>query len=268
MCDCIDGPTPVTDWASGEVVCCACGVVTEGYILDDAPLWRDDEEPRRGPPRGGPPPAKRPRVPRDDPDPALRRGLALVQRFVGNLGLSSTCAVAGTAKELFTDVLAARGPRTDNRDALAAAAVYYGCRLENAERELRLIIDVCGVEARAMHAAADEFKDLLGERHYHARLFGPLRAGLLVDVFLDRLRLPPETRKRVWRDARALDAVLLMDCGRKPRTLCSGILFLAAERHGVAKKDVAEACDVCQQTLDKVVAQIRKLHPRPPGLEA
>lgn len=301
-CDCADGPTPVTDWACGDVVCCACGVVVEGHIIDESPEWRrgggggDDGHrggggPSSAPERVGMPDSRgrpggtflvvhgtnkrlcRGMAAREEPaEAALYRGLEVLTELLGAMRLPSSGVIAGTARELFTDLHEERAVRCDTRRALAAAAVYYGCKLENAGRELRLVSDVCGVDARALNAATSEYKAALGSRAYYPRLFATLQAGKLIDVFLDRLRLPAEQRRRVWRTAHQLDEAVLdaMDCGRKPRTICSGILYVAARQEGVdavGKKEITEACNVCQQTLDKVVAQIRAATaaPPPPG---
>lgn len=281
MCDCGVPGTTVTDWASGDVVCVACGVVLEGHILDEAPEWRaQDGSGGGGQCRVGEPvgrdgavagtyldlgPRKRRRV-AAAPEPSvagLREGLNLVDAFATAFRLSSTSLIAGTARELFRDAHEARPSRADTRRALAAASLYFACKLENTGRELRQVAEVCGVDARSLNAAADDMKALLAGRPYHARLHSTLHAGKLVDIFLDRLALRPDDRRRVWRAAQAMDGRLsrLMDCGRKPRTICSGLLWVALQDEavaGVAKKDVTAACAVCQQTLDKVVAQIRQ----------
>lgn len=265
MCDCADGPTPVTDWARGDVVCCACGVVVEGHILDDTPTWAETAAPspkrrRTGDAAGGK--ERKLRCVVDPKEASLMDGIKVIDHFVGRFGLSTTSAIATTAKELFTDLHAVKGVRSDTRQALAAAAVYYGCKMENAGRELRLVSQVCEVDAKALNAAASEYKESLHAQAYHPKLFAGLQAGKLIDMFLDRLRLPADQRRRVWRAAHALDESLvdLMDCGRKPRTICSGILYMAVQQEaiaGVTKKDITEACSVCQQTLDKVVTQLR-----------
>lgn len=278
MCDCGDVPTGplVTDWASGDVVCSACGVVVEAHLLDDGPEWHnhggDADRSRVGPadPRGRLGTVLDRRVVgrgvvgRDD-EQSLTDGLRVVDELLGCLRLSTTCAVAVTAKELFGDLHEAKGVRSDARRAAAAAAVYYGCKLENVGRELRHVAATCGVDQRALNSATNEYKAELAARPYYHRLFAALQAGRLIDAYLDALvacgGVPAAQRRRVWRAAHQLDEALLdaMDCGRKPRTICSGILYVAARQEGVdcGKKHVVEACRVCQQTLDKVVAQIR-----------
>lgn len=283
MCDCGDaGPAAVTDWASGDVVCMRCGVVMEGHILDETPEWRNHSDERGAGPdrcrvggvvgRDGALAAtyldmgdcrKRRRGAAPEPrEAALREGLGVVDRFAGAFRLSTTSLIASTARELFEDSHQARPSRSDTRHALAAAALYFACKLEDTGRELRQVSEVCDVDLRALNTATGDMKQLLRGKPYHARLHSTLQAGKLLDIFLDRLRLEAGARRRVWRAAQALDGRLsrLMDCGRKPRTICSGLLWVALQDEevpGVVKKDVTVACSVCQQTLDKVVAQIR-----------
>ena len=289
MCDCApEAPLPVTDWACGDVICERCGVVVEGHILDETPEWRNHEHGGPDKSRVGAPVSVLDATSRaftacqgtylalaggrrvcasasrmDPGEAALLEGLRLVEQLVAGMGLLSTCAVAVTAKELFSDINASKPVRSDCRRAMAAAAVYYAFKLEGSGREMRLVCQVCHVSMKALNAATSEFKDQLRDKAYYSRLFAPLQAGKLIDLFLDRLRLAPEERKRVWRAASQLDEQLvdLLDCGRKPRTICSGLLYLAclAEKSRVGKPDIAGACGVCQQTLDKVVAHIREL---------
>lgn len=284
MCECGVSDSLVTDWASGDVVCTACGVVAEGHILDEAPEWNNhrgqdngggaQDRSRVGGPcvrgrlegtfldMGGHGAKKRRRAPRPEPrEMALRDGLCCVDRFVSSFRLSTSSAIAMTAKELFEDAHEVRPARSDTRHAVAAAAVYFACKMENTGRELRQVAEVCQVDPHALNAATDDLKQLLRGRPYHARMYSTLEAGRLLDIFLDRLRLDHGARKRVWRAAQAIDGKLRggMDCGRKPRTICSGILFVALQDEAVSisKKDFTAACSVCQQTLDKVVEQIR-----------
>lgn len=277
MCDCAGGPTPITDWACGDVVCRECGVVVEGHIIDESPEWRVHEgEDYADKCRVGAASAslgtyldgmgggsrKRRRGPVLEPgEQSLRDGLRVVADFVGRFRQSSTGAIARTARMLFEDAHAVRPVRSDIRNPTAAAAVYLACKLEDTARELRQVAEVCQIDQKALNAATADLKVALRERPYHLRLYATLEASKLLDIFLDKLGLDPTDRKRAWRASQALAGRLrsLLDCGRKPRTICSGLLYVAMQDEGIAtsKKDVTEACAVCQQTLDKVVAQIR-----------
>lgn len=257
-------------------MCRACGVVLESHILDEGPEWRYDTAKDRS--RVGEPGAalgtfveashipKRRRGMAFAQDPrqvSLEEGMRVVEHHVTCLRLSTTGVVCGRAKELFSDVNAVKPVRADTRRAMAAAALYFACKLENAGREVWVIATACDVPMRALNSAISECKEHLHEREYYPRLFDPLQAGTLIDVNIDRLGLEREERRKLWREAHQLDELCVrrVDCGRKPRTICSGILWLAVERTGVAvtKRQVSDSCRVCQQTLDKVVNQMRNL---------
>ena len=256
-CECDGPPSVVIDWAQGDRVCQGCGVVLEGHVLDAASAGgpglhhQHYYEEHRAPTREG-----------SARDASVREGMRLVDHAVSQFALSTTGTVAATAKELFRDMCDARGVRSDARPARVAATLYHAFRMEGVARELRLVSRACGVEPRALRAASNECKEALVSRPYYARLFTRAPAEAHLDVFLNRMDLVPVDRKRLWRAARRMMERLgdAMDCGRKPRSLCCGVLYLAAGEEGIAasKDDVAAACEVCIQTLDKVVAHLRK----------
>lgn len=279
MCECAVGPSLVTDWASGDVVCQGCGIVLEGHILDESPEWTTREhEPDKS--RVGAPNARlgtfldtagragagcKKRKFRDTRTPreiGLKEGRDAVDACVSGLCLAIGGTVCAAARELFELHFDKKGVRSDTRGAVAAAAVYLACKLENVGRELRLVSGVCQVDLRALNAATTDLKDSLVDHPMYPKLAAGLSAEKLIDIYLDRLRLPAEQRKRAWREAVRLEEDLrargVMDSGRKPRTLCCGILHVALGRAGceVPKKELARACAVCQQTLDKVAGHI------------
>jgi transcription initiation factor TFIIIB Brf1 subunit/transcription initiation factor TFIIB len=281
LCDC-NTPHFVTDWACGDVVCQSCGVVVEGHMIDDTPEWRnheDDTDKSRVGMAGadlgtfmdfnhsgtGSAGVSR-AIHRDDPrGQALADGLKLVDACAVAVGMASTSAVASLARDMYRDFVAIKGMvRSDFRQATAASTIYLSFKAQGLAREMRFVSNACAVDARALSGAARDVKDALKEKPYGAKLGTALRFGGLVDVFLDRMvhggSMTIEDRKKVWREATALDAVASerVDCGCKPRTLCSGLLFLAIKRVGVsiAKKEVATACGVGVQSLDKAVAII------------
>lgn len=272
MCDCYGAGhgTWVTDWAQGDVVCTRCGVVVEGHIIDESPEWThragEADKSRVGMAStdlGTYIDTKRRKL-RDaswtPKERARREGLDLVNSFLALMSLSTSGGIAATAREIFVDFDDAKGVRSDTRRHAAAAAVYFACKMENAGRELRLVASVCDIDQKQFNAVTAEFKDALKYKPYHDLMHQALHPSKLLDVFLDRLRLPTADRKRVWKCATQLtnDLQGLMDCGRKPRTLCAGIVWTSLQRQGidVPKKTVSEACAVCQQTLDKVAALI------------
>lgn len=290
MCDCGEAPDEVTDRASGAVVCRRCGVVTEAVVLDYGPEWVGEGDSGFGSGRFGAPArpwapcaggahlggvsraAKRACTAEDRLDRALMDGARLVSRMASAFRLPTTGVVACAAQEMYAELQRAGGVRGEgSREAAAAAAVYLACKLNHAGRDLRLASDVMGVDVRSLCSAADEYKALLGGRPSHAGLFEGLGSEAMLGILLDRLvaagGLAAERRREVWAEANRLEERLRrgLDCGRKPRTLTAGLLYVAAKRRSVplTRKHVAEACQMCQQTLDKVVAQIRRCLARP-----
>ncbi len=277
MCECLNGhPTVITDWACGDMVCCGCGVVLESHVMDESAEWRDWPVVVSSERHHHQPAAKRRRTRTLDDTRELwaAEGLRDVDRVVSCFGQSTTGAIAARARELFTDLATCKQGSNGScdRGALVAAAAYYAFKIEGVGRELQTVCDACDVAPTHMRAALDEYKERLVGKPYYSALFSRVTADALLNVALDKLvaagALDASARKEVWRLAmRLLDRLgHVMDCGRKPKTLCCGIVYLAAQQHlaaqqssqkKVAKKDVAAACGVCQQTLDKIVAYIR-----------
>ena len=280
MCDCgpvVDETLLVTDHASGDLVCTQCGVVVEGHMIDTSPEWRSHDahdRSRAGGPDNALLTAQHRTVFKEskstwrcigrDPTAALREAFALVDRCARTLGLSTEGGAAAWAKELYRDMHEVRPVRgCAAKHAHAVAAVYFGCKLSGAAREMRHISASCDVDIAALNDAVAAYKDRLAGRSYHPRLFEAVQAGTLINMYADRLGLGADELRRTKRAAHVLDEQLLevLDCGRAPRTICSGVLWLAAssERVPVSKRAVMAACGVCQQTIDKVTAQISQV---------
>jgi transcription initiation factor TFIIB len=272
-------------------LCSACGIVLESHILDETPEWRNHaaDGPSGGADRCRVGAAndselgtyldhhgskRRVRHVAETRDQGLRDGLDAVNRLLSAFSLSSTSTVAHMARELFRDLHAVRPTRSDTRHAAAAAAVYFGCKLEGVGRELREICETCGVDLKSLNAASGEYKAHLYDKPYYPRLMATLQASELIGRYLDRLSLPRDQHLRARSAAHKLNDRLvdLMDSGRKPRTICSGLLFVAlqSEHIDVNKVEFAKTCNVCTQTLDKVVPQILNLlaTPRAPPSSA
>lgn len=255
------------------MVCTECGVVVEGHIIDEAPEWHNHaDEPLTDRCRVGQAGAElgtfvdgvrgAARAHRDPKAESLVAALRVVDDCVASVGMSPHTTLRDTAKMLVRDLVDARGTvRDDVRRATAAAAVYLAFKILGLGREMRFVSDACTVEYRALGTAVTGIRDALTTKPYHARMASALRFGSLIDVFLDNMGLSPENRQKAWREARVLDelACARVDSSRKPRTLCSGLLFLAVQRAGVnvGRSAVAKACGVCVQTLDKAADLIK-----------
>jgi transcription initiation factor TFIIIB Brf1 subunit/transcription initiation factor TFIIB len=274
-CDCFyEGldPLVVLDYASAAEVCTRCGVVVESQVFDEGLEYLEDS--RAGPaPRpflghgggtffgAGPVRGVSQRVlgASSDFPSRLAEGFGFVEQHALALSFATDSRVVLAAKELYRDLYEKNGIKGD-KSLYAAAAVYFGAKMEQASRELKLVAAACGFSQKQMHGASDAYKEHLSDKAYHDRLFTSVSASHLINAYGDRLRTTDECRKAVKRGAHRLDAALkgLLDTGRKPSTVCAGLMFLAARAEGVniPKRTLVDACGVCQQTLDRMVLEM------------
>lgn len=277
-CDCFyDGldPAVVMDYASATEICTRCGVVVESHMFDDGREYA--EESRAGPaPQpflghgggtffgSGPVRGVSLRVLGASTDfPArLAEGFAAVEQHALALSFATDSRAVLAAKELYRDMYDKNAIKGD-KGLYAAAAMYLGAKMEEASRELKLVAAAAGFAQKQMHGAVDAFKDALADKPYHDRLFVGVCASNLINAYGDRLRTTDESRKAVKRGAHRLDAALkgLLDTGRKPSTVCAGLMFIAARAEGVnlPKRTLVDACGVCQQTLDRMVMEMSEV---------
>lgn len=255
-------------------MCVQCGVVVESLVFDSSPEWRSHDTNDRSR-AGAAEDLLLPGVMQAtafgcktqwrcvgrDPLTTLRESFLVIEGFLRLLGLSSDSGSAAWAKELFRDMHDLKPVRGDSKTSYAAAAVYFGCKLAGGARELRHVASLCGVDICLLNDAVAAFKDRLAGKAYHPRLFEAVQAGTLINMYADRLGLGQGELRRIKRAAHVLDEELMevLDCGRAPRTICSGVLWLAASKENVrvSKRAVMAACGVCQQTIDKVTTQIQ-----------
>lgn len=163
MCDCPGPPDPVIDYAGGAEVCRACGVVLGGgVVFAEGREWFEDGQARAGPaedpfaPRG---PATRLDNPRgvsrrvlaaaaaDGGERALREAFRALDLCGRHMRLPPEHAVLSRARELLRDLHAVKPVRGDAREPTAAAALYYGFKMESAPRELKDVAARCQVRA-------------------------------------------------------------------------------------------------------------------------
>jgi transcription initiation factor TFIIIB Brf1 subunit/transcription initiation factor TFIIB len=287
MCDCSpEAPDPVLD--CGSEICRGCGVVLQTCMMEDGPEWhgtRDGDGNERS--RVGMPsdpfghldarptflsaaPGRALGVSKrvlgsanEDGSRLLREGLAVLEQLAIGLSFQRDAVAVLRARELFGDYHARKTVRSDMRTACAAAAMYYGAKIEHAARELKMVAGVCGVHPKALSKAVESYKDVLAGRPYYADLFTTLSPQNLVNMYADRLTVSDAQRKAVKRTSHRLSDSLAgkLDTGRKPATICSGLLYISLQKENIClpKKAVLDACGICQQTLDRVVAEITEV---------
>jgi hypothetical protein len=274
MCDC-ETSDPVTDYASGTEVCRGCGVVLDSVVFSEQREWFEDRNCRAGAPTEpflsapshflatGAVSRRVLAAASADPERLLRDGFGAIVKQAGYMFQAADSLVVLRAKELFRDVHAVKTVRSDTRDAYAAAALYYGYKMEKCPRELKTLQDKTGVGSRQLNAAVDAFKVLLEGKPYHRELFATVYAGDLINAYGDRVPVSDADKRLLKKTAHDLDAALAgrLDTGRRPATVVSGMLAVAARRVGlvIPKKVLLAACGVCQQTLDRMAAEIDEL---------
>ena len=199
---------------------------------------------------------------------ALREGLRRIEAMAHGLRFASATGVVQTrAQEMFRDLNAVKTIRVDVRDAHAAAALYMACKMENAGREIAVVAAACGVATSSVTSAYSSFREKLADKPYAVNMSEAIRADSLINSFVDQVAarvssMTTEQQKRVKCTAHRLNEYLVtaLDCSRAPRTVCSGLIYVAIQRESVAvpKRAVLEACNVCQQTLDKMVMELQR----------
>ncbi len=265
MCDCEGDPVTVYDAQQGEEVCINCGVVVE-RVLDDGRDWSFDElhdTSRVGAPNaslstcmfGVKGVSKRTMACAvDRADVAARELKAAIQATCAALHIATPSVISTTAEDMFAiHSKAYPGLYGEAKTAAIAACVYYACRAEKADRELRVLSSACQVDMKALNAAAKNVKDSLRASVYADKLVDPSLSAL-VGKFVDRLGVPDPDRKRLWKECHRILDETPLDSGKKPRTVVGGVLYTASTRlgMGLSKKAITVAAGVCSQTIDKI----------------
>ena len=261
MCDCEGPPVTVFQSDTSEEVCVNCGVVVES-VLYEGRDWSFDQTSRVGAPGavtgtsvfGVPGVSKRTMACAiDRHESAARATQASIDATCAALRIATPSVISATAADMYA--IHARACRHHgDKTASIAACVYYACRSEKADRELRVVSSACQVDMKALNAAAKAVKDSLRGTPYAAGIAETSLTALLGKC-VERLDLPAADRKRLWGECnRVMDSADL-DCGKKPRTVVGGVVLAACTRLGIgmSKKEVTVAAGVCAQTIDKAV---------------
>ena len=259
MCDCDGPPDLVFDTVASEEICARCGVVVE-TVLHDGRDWAFHEHgdgSRVGTPGSSlgtfvdrvPGVSQRVLGMATSPDDAHRKPLRDMCSRANIAGV-----VHAAAERMYEDYVAAMAPSGRSRQATLAACLFFACRLERADRELRTIAAAAGVRVQTLNATAKAVKDYLLGSEYAPLVASRGAGGVdpMVGVFIGKLDVDSATRKRLWRETgRVLESTDALNSGKKPRTVVAAAMHAAAMALGVAvpKKDIAAAAGVCAQTI-------------------
>lgn len=262
----------VTDMASGDVVCRACGVVVEGHIIDDRlEFYSEAVGARAGAAESWLLPAapivvanvpNRRRVLSNVDPYAVVRELFAVVEFMGR-GFSTD--VQDTAKLLCRDLSAERTVRCDARPLHAACALYlatkmHGNGIGRSKREIATEFRAYGVTERGLTATAKLFKDVLHDQPYSRQLMSGLGASDLINRCVDRLDVDSCTRRAVKKRAHELTHKIPEREveGKTPCSVCSGVVACVLQELDVklSKRQLVESCRVSAATLDKMTRAV------------
>jgi hypothetical protein len=259
-CDCGE-PDPIFDSTRSEDVCQNCGVVLEP-VLYDGPEWGYDDNGKDVSHVGMPNSrlgtvmsqvigvSKRVAAASIDHHDTVDRNIRIVIEDVCKNMRITSLTISEAAREMFEKYVRAKCPNGESRRAAAAACVYYACRNERLDRELRAFSIACQIDVKTLNAAVKAVNDELRCSTFDVSTRG---FDTLVVTYLERLRLTPEEHRALWRETLASLSVEDFDSGKKPRTIVGGALYASARKLGinVSKQDVMNAAGVCAQTLDK-----------------
>lgn len=275
QCDCGD-PDPIFDSSRSEDVCQRCGVVLEPVLFSGPEYGYDDDGIDVS--HVGMPNARLGTVMADvvgvskrvmaasiDRGDAFERDVRVaVEAVCRSMHISST-SILEQSKDMFERYLRARPSSGESRRAAVAACVFYACKNDRIDRELRAFSVACQIDIKTLNAAIKAVNDELRCGTFETRGF-----ETLVSTYVGRLDLTKDDRRVLWRETVASLSDEDFDSGKKPRTIVGAALYTTARKFGinVSKQDIMHAAGVCAQTLDKnVVVVERDLKETPPSRE-
>ena len=164
--------------------------------------------------------------------------------------------VVHQAKQIYTDVHAARLSRGQMHGALVAASVYYACKAVGLARPKLQVVNAFGVCEKSMSAACKEMKALLRDKPYFASMLTSLDTSDHLHRVLSSFGWERDTRIAVTRAVRELDDRLRRSGlfgGKDPASVLAATIFAVCRQQqvGVTKKRIAEECGISMVTLNK-----------------
>lgn len=264
MCDCETVGVTVTDAASGDVICTACGVVLEAHIFDDRLEFATEE--RAGHAGSWLLPAvpvafdvKRARALSNVDEHASTRDFF---RVIDTMSAGFMTDVVDTAKMLCRDLMRIKTVKTCSRQQHAAAALYLATKMCGHSRSRREVSKMFDLSTERLTALTKVFVNALGSTHPQL-LQKHVEVGDLINRAVDRLELNDQKDvnllKKTARDI-ADRCTSHESEGKTPRGVCGGVLALALQslpHLTVSKGSVAAACMISYTTVDKMVRHLK-----------
>lgn len=148
------------------------------------------------------------------------------------------------------------------KNATYAAAMYFSCKINNSEREIRLFSTTCCIDIKLLNFGIKSIKENLSDSQYMKETKEENKHSALLSQFVSRLNISPDEAKKLRRDSlNMMDSIPdVFDSGKKPRTILSALIFINVFRLGIDidKKEMSTALNVCSQSVDGCMHFIRK----------
>lgn len=267
-CDCEEDPDPVFDSSRSEDVCQRCGVVLEPVLYNGPEYGYDNDgidishvgmanssigtfvSEVSGV-------SKRVIAAAIDRRDAFERDVREAIETVCRTMRITSVSVIEQAKEMFGKYLNARPSSGELRRAAAAACVFYACKNDRLDRELRSFSVACQIDIKTLNTAIKAVNEVC-----RCGIISSKGFETLVSTYMNRLDLSREDHRVLWRETIASLSDEDFDSGKKPRTIVGAALYATARKFGinVSKQDIMHAAGVCAQTLDKHTMQKRVLN--------
>lgn len=150
------------------------------------------------------------------------------------------------------------------KNAAYAAAMYFSCKINNSEREIRLFSTTCCIDIKLLNFGIKSIKENLSDSQYMKVTKEENKHSALLSQFVSRLNISSEDAKKLRRDSlNMMDSIPdVFDSGKKPRTILSALIFINVFRLNIDidKKEMSTALSVCSQSVDNCMNFIRKTY--------
>jgi transcription initiation factor TFIIIB Brf1 subunit/transcription initiation factor TFIIB len=150
------------------------------------------------------------------------------------------------------------------KNATYAAAMYFSCKINNSEREIRLFSTTCCIDIKLLNFGIKSIKENLNDSQYMKVTKEENKHSALLSQFVTRLDISSDEAKKLRRDSlNMMDSIPdVFDSGKKPRTILSAIIFINVFKLGIDidKKEMSTALNVCSQSVDGCMNFIRKTY--------
>lgn len=203
-----------------------------------------------------------------------RKACNVVSRLGREMRLSE--CTQSWAKELMRDSMESDVVRAEERiRVVAAACLYFACKLDGVDRGETEVADALGIDRRALQKCSNKLRSVLVNKPYAQKMLSGIRPTALLPRMLQRvLHLPSlkdavpykDVRRDVERMGESIRDGVTLD-GKKPQSVCAAMIALVIEQRGVPLPPMsrfAAACGLSVGALLGALEDIRGLEQQQP----